>query len=232
MVAVRAFGVSVVASILFYVAFAAMLLGSVLFLTGPWHEPILTAGLMIAPGPASAAVFAVPGARLGARLGPGPVGAAGSALFALGAVWWLGRLGATPDFAADFLPGMLIGGTGVGLVLPSLTGAAAAALAPERLATGIAVQTTGRQIGSALGIALLVAVLGGGVAGADGFRPAWELMFLGGLAAAIALTLTGPLRTAPHVSATPVVVPHAPTVSLSAPGTQPGAARRSSSDTA
>ncbi len=196
MVAVRAFGVSVVASILFYVAFAAMLLGSVLFLTGPWHEPILTAGLMIAPGPASAAAFAVPGARLGARFGPGPVGAAGSALFALGAVWWLGRLGAAPNFAADFLPGMLIGGAGVGLVLPSLTGAAAAALPPARLATGIAVQTTGRQIGSALGVALLVAVLGGAATGADGFRAAWELMFLGGLAAAIALTLTGPAAVA------------------------------------
>jgi EmrB/QacA subfamily drug resistance transporter len=203
-VAVRAFSVSVVASILFFAGFAAMLLGSVLFLTGPWHEPILTAGLMIAPGPASAAAFAVPGARLGARFGPGPVGAAGSALFALGAVWWTWRLGATPDFAADFLPGMLIGGTGVGLVLPSLTGAAAAALAPERLATGIAVQTTGRQIGSALGVALLVAVLGGGgAAGAHDFRSAWELMFLGGLAAAVTLTLTGPLVAATRVGATP-----------------------------
>ena len=81
-------------------------------------------------------------------------------------------------------------------MLPSLTGAAAAALPPARLATGIAVQTTGRQIGSALGVALLVAVLGGAATGADGFRAAWELMFLGGLAAAIALTLTGPAAVA------------------------------------
>jgi EmrB/QacA subfamily drug resistance transporter len=200
MVRVRAFGVSVVASILFYVGFAAMLLGSVLFLTGPWHQPILTAGLMIAPGPAAAAAFAVPGARLGARFGPGPVGALGSALFALGAIWWVGRLGAGVDYAGDFLPGMVIGGIGVGLVLPSLTGAAAAALAPERLATGIAVQTTGRQIGSALGVALLVAVLAGASRAVD-YRAAWELMLAGGLAAALALTLTGPLTAARPVRA-------------------------------
>ena len=51
-------------------AFAAMLLASVLFLTGIWHEPIITAGLMIFPGPAMAAATAVPGARLGSRFGP------------------------------------------------------------------------------------------------------------------------------------------------------------------
>ena len=55
---------------------------------------------------------------------------------------------------------MMIGGVGVGLMIPSLTGAVASTLAPARLATGIAVQTTGRQIGSALGFAILVAVLG------------------------------------------------------------------------
>jgi hypothetical protein len=54
-------------------------------------------------------------------------------------------------------------------VLPSLTAAAAGTLPPSRLATGIAVQTTGRQIGSALGIAILVPVLGAGA----NFEGAW-----------------------------------------------------------
>ncbi|MEA2264939.1 MAG: hypothetical protein QOE27_522 [Solirubrobacteraceae bacterium] len=204
MLRVRAFGVSTAASVLFFAGFAAMLLGSVLFLTGPWREPILTAGLMIAPGPATAAAFAVPGARLGARLGPGAVGAVGSALFGLGAVWWIGHLGGSVDYASDFLPGMVIGGAGVGLVLPSLTGAAAAALPPERLATGIAVQTTGRQIGSALGVALLVAVLGT-PGGAGDFRAGWVLMGAGGLAAAIVLSMAGPVgRPVRRTAGTPV----------------------------
>jgi EmrB/QacA subfamily drug resistance transporter len=189
--AVRAFRLAAIGSVLFYIGFAAMLLGSVLFLTGPWHEPILTAGLMIAPGPATAATFAVPGARLGARFGPGPVGAVGGLLFGGGAIWWLAALGSHPAFAAAFLPGMLIGGLGVGLVLPSLTGAAAAALPPARLATGIAVQTTARQIGSALGIAILVAALGTPVLAGD-FRPAWLLMLASSVAAALVLAAIGP----------------------------------------
>ena len=44
-------------------------------------------------------------------------------------------------------------------MLPTLTGAGAASLPPERFSTGIAVITMGRQIGSALGVALLVAIL-------------------------------------------------------------------------
>jgi EmrB/QacA subfamily drug resistance transporter len=192
-VAVRAFRLAAIGSVLFYVGFAGMLLGSVLFLTGPWQEPILTAGLMIAPGPATAASFAVPGARLGAHFGPGRVGALGGLLFAAGAVWWLAFLGNAPAFASDFLPGMMIGGLGVGLVLPSLTGAAAAALPPARLATGIAIQTTARQIGSALGIAILVAALGTPLVARD-FHPAWQLMVFSSVAAAAVLGAISPLR--------------------------------------
>ncbi len=188
---VRAFSLATLASLLFFIAFAAMLLGSVLFLTGVWHEQILTAGLMIAPGPGMAALWAIPGARLGRRIGPGLVGAAGAGLFALGGVLWLSSLGDSAHYAADYLPGMLIGGIGVGLVIPSLTGAVAATLPPARIATGIAVQTTGRQIGSALGAAILIAVLGT-PRNAQDFAGAWKFMLVASLLAGLVLAALGP----------------------------------------
>jgi EmrB/QacA subfamily drug resistance transporter len=188
---VRAFSLATIASLLFFIAFAAMLLGSVLFLTGIWHERIITAGLMIAPGPSMAALWAIPGARLGRKVGPGLVGAAGAGLFALGGLWWLANLGDTASYAADYLPGMLIGGIGVGLVIPSLTGAVAATLPPGRLATGIAVQTTGRQIGSSLGAAILIAVLGT-PHNAEDFAGAWKFMFAASLLAGLVLAALGP----------------------------------------
>jgi MFS family permease len=190
LLAVRAFSAATLGSLLFFAAFAGMLLASVLFLTGVWHEPILTAGLMISPGPAMAALTAIPGARLGARLGPGRVGALGTVLFALGGVWWIGHLGSAPRYAAEFLPGMLIGGIGVGLVIPSLTGAVAATLPPARLATGIAVQTTGRQLGSALGFAILIAVLGTPHGAAD-FNGGWRFMLAASLLAGVSLLAGG-----------------------------------------
>jgi EmrB/QacA subfamily drug resistance transporter len=193
---VRTFSLATTASLLFFMAFAAMLLASVLFLTGIWHEPILTAGLQIFPGPAMAAATAVPGARLGARFGPGRVGAVGALLFALGGVWWVTHLTGAPHYARDFLPGMLIGGVGVGLMIPSLTGAVASTLAPARLATGIAVQTTGRQIGSALGFAILVAVLGTPHTASD-FKAAWEFMIVASLLAGATLIAIGGRAPAP-----------------------------------
>ncbi|HEY2140891.1 MAG TPA: MFS transporter [Solirubrobacteraceae bacterium] len=194
LLAVRAFSAATLGSLLFFIAFGAMLLACVLFLTGIWHEPILTAGLEISPGPATAAIMAVPGARLGSRFGPGRIGAIGTFLFALGGVWWIARLGGDRRFALDFLPGMLVGGVGVGLVIPSLTGAVAATLPPARLATGIAVQTTGRQIGSALGFAILIAVLGTPRSASD-FTAAWEFMLAASVLAGVALLAVGPTRS-------------------------------------
>jgi MFS family permease len=118
------------------------------------------------------------------------VGAAGTVLFALGGVLWITQLGNQPDYVGEYLPGMLVGGIGVGMVIPSLTSAVAATLPPERIATGIAVQTTGRQLGSALGFAILIAVLGAPHSAAD-FRDAWSFMLLASLLAGVSLAAVG-----------------------------------------
>jgi EmrB/QacA subfamily drug resistance transporter len=206
LLAVRAFSLAIVASLLFFAAFAGMLLGCVLFLTGVWHESTLTAGLMIAPGPALAAASSVPGARLGKRLGANRVGAVGTVLFALGGVWWIARLGAAPHYATDFLPGMIIGGVGVGLTIPSLTAMVAATLAPERLATGIAVQVTGRQLGSALGAAILVAVVGAARTAGD-FAGAWRFMLAASLLAGLVLAAARRREHAPVPARVPGAEP-------------------------
>jgi EmrB/QacA subfamily drug resistance transporter len=210
---VRAFAAGNVAGVFFFIGFAAMLLGSVLFLTGVWHQSVLDAGLMIAPGPATAALFAVPGGVLGHRFGPRAVGAVGTLLFSAGGVWWVTHAGAEVHYASDLLPGMMIGGAGVGLVNPSLAGAATAALPPARLATGSAVLTMSRQLGSALGIALLVAVLGtpSPAEAVAAFDDAWTLMYASGLVAGLMFVLVGPARAgapaAARVDGVPVRVP-------------------------
>ena len=200
---VRSFSLATVASLLFFAGFAAMLLGSVLFLTNVWHESVLTAGLMLAPGPAMAAAFSVPGAQLGKRYGARAVGLAGAALFALGGLWWATQLGDTVSYASAFLPGMMIGGAGVGLVNPSLTAAATAELPPARFATGAGVLTMGRQVGSALGVAVLVAVLGVLPTTAADFDSAWLLMVAASVAAGGTFAFLRSMATAPAVAAGP-----------------------------
>ena len=192
MLRVRTFSLAVTASVVFFAGFAAMFLNGVLFLTTVWHENVLTAGLMLFPGPFMATVFSIPSARLGARFGYRLPGIVGSIMFACASAWWILRVHGTPAYASEYLPGMLISGSGVGLVIPTLTGAGASSLAPERFATGAAVLTMGRQVGSALGIAILVAVLGAGVASLSSFQGAWTISAAGGVCAAVMLAALGP----------------------------------------
>ena len=55
---------------------------------------------------------------------------------------------------------MLLTGAGVGLTLPTMMATAAGSLPPHSFATGSAVVNMIRQIGLAVGVAILVAVLG------------------------------------------------------------------------
>jgi EmrB/QacA subfamily drug resistance transporter len=191
MLRVRSFRLAVGASVLFFGGFGAMLLAGVLFLTSVWHEDVLTAGLMLFPGPAMATAFSIPSARLGARFGYRLPGIAGAILFCAGQLWFITQTGDTPAYASEYLPGMLIGGAGVGLMIPTLTGAGASSLPPARFATGAAVLTMGRQIGAALGIAVLVAVLGAAASTAADFHSAWLISVAGGACAGLLLAALG-----------------------------------------
>jgi EmrB/QacA subfamily drug resistance transporter len=156
----RPFAVANAAMLSFYIGFGTMLLGSVLFLTGVWHERTLIAGLQFAPGPLVVALISGEVKRVVARFGPRAVGVAGSLLMAAAGLWWALRLGATPNYAGAFLPGMIVGGLGVGLTQATLYGVIAGVLPPNRFATGSGVLNMSRQIALALGVAILIAILG------------------------------------------------------------------------
>jgi EmrB/QacA subfamily drug resistance transporter len=174
----RAVALADLSSLAFFGGFGAMVLGGVLLLTGVWHESVLRAGFMIAPGPLLAGLTAFPGGLLGARVGHRVVGTLGSLFFAAGGVWWITHVNAVPDWTGAYLPGSLLGGFGVGLMLPSLGGAATAPLPPQRFATGSALYAMSRQIGIALGVACLVAILGSatGAPAVTAFHHAWVFM--------------------------------------------------------
>ena len=160
LVRIRSTAFANLAAMLFFAGFGALLLGSVLFLTSVWGESTLSAGLMVAPGPAMAALFSVPAGLLGERYGARLVGAAGAVIIALSSIWFTSVMGSEPDYAGTFLAPFMLGGMGVGLSIPSITGVATAALPPTRFATGTALVGMSRQIGAALGVAVLVAIVG------------------------------------------------------------------------
>ncbi|WP_405686640.1 MFS transporter [Streptomyces sp. NBC_00057] len=176
MLRTRAFAAATLAALLFTVAFAAMLLTSVLRCQQVWGYSAIRTGLAIAPGPLVVPALAVLSGPVVRRVGAGRTAALGCLLFAVGLAWWAVALDTAPHYASGFLPGMVITGIGVGFALPTLVGAAAAALPPTRSATGSAVATMACQTGSVLGVALMVTLLGapdGPAEALDAFRHGW-----------------------------------------------------------
>ena len=79
----------------------------------------------------------------------------------IGAVlWFAGRVGMTPDFAGQWLPGMVLLGIGAGTLFPNLSGAAVASAPGENFATATGMNSVARQVGAALGVAVVVAIIG------------------------------------------------------------------------
>ncbi|MEV7775064.1 MFS transporter [Kitasatospora sp. NPDC086791] len=197
---VPSFAAANTAALLFTVAFAGMLLTSVLWCQQAWGYSALRTGLAVAPGPLLVPPVALGSAALVRRLGPGRLAALGTLLFAGGVGWWTAVIDIDPGYATELLPGMLLTGLGVGLVLPTLIGAAAAALPPARFATGSAVTTMARQIGAVVGVALMVSLIGtphGPQAALDGFRRGWTAVIAAVLlAGAAALVLAVAQRRA------------------------------------
>jgi EmrB/QacA subfamily drug resistance transporter len=185
----RSFTGASVVSTLYSVAFGAFLLSLVLWFQDVWHWSALQTGLAIAPGPFLVLPTALLLAeRLIVRFGSGVVIAIGSSLFAVGAVWCALFAGLEADYFADLFPGLVIVGVGVGLTLPTIMSSATSELPPENFATGSAVVNMLRQVGLAIGVAVLIAVLGkpsGSHALLDAFDHAW--LVIGAFAAATAL---------------------------------------------
>jgi EmrB/QacA subfamily drug resistance transporter len=203
----RSFTGASVVSTLYSVAFGGFLLSLVLWDQNVWHWSALHTGLAIAPGPFLVLPTALLLAeRLIVRLGSGVVIAIGATLFAVGSVWCALFAGLNANYLADMFPGLLIVGVGVGLTLPTMMASATSELPPENFATGSAVVNMLRQVGLAIGVAILVAVIGtpsGAHALLDAFHHSW--LVIGGFAAATALAslaILGIRRPAPSLAPT------------------------------
>jgi EmrB/QacA subfamily drug resistance transporter len=193
--AVRAFRAGAAGLVAYYTGFAAMLLGATLLLTAQWHFSVLEAALSIAPGPVTAGIVSPFSGRLSARFGVRGTVVSGAVLFAAAGAWPLASAGDSPAYAAVVLPSMLAWGVANALIQPSLFACADAAPRAE-LASGSAVLATARQLGSALGVAIFVAVLGGrAVGGLAGFDRAWLVVVITAVLTALAGLAIGRRRT-------------------------------------
>ncbi len=181
------------ATVVFGAAFGAGFLSFYLFMTGVWGFAQSTAGLAATPGPVVVIALALGSAGLTVRFGLRRLLVAGGLLFAASNLWLFLRLGGTAHYLSVWLPGQLAGGVAIGLLLPALTGAALAGLAAGRLAEGNAVNSALRQLGGALGVALVLALAGKAGARVEDFRVIYAILAVAGLMIAALSPVSPPI---------------------------------------
>jgi MFS family permease len=123
-----------------------------------------------------------------------------------------------PHVLAFFLPAAAVGAIGIGAVTTGVSTAAALSVAPQRFAAATGLNQTARQIGGALGVAILAAIL----AGYSGSRlDAYRLVFgvftaFAAATAIVGLFIGNPVRPATP-SPGPVAVPVGTTTAMPGP---------------
>jgi NTE family protein len=217
---IRSFVAGNVLTFVASVGFYAYLLTHVLFLHYVWGYTLLRAGLAIAPAAFVAVVVAAVLGRVADRRGYRMVVVVGALVWAGSLLWYLERVGSTPDFLGAWLPGQVLGGIGVGATLPLLGCAAVAGLAAGgSFATAWVVVSSSRQLGAVIGVALLVAVIGTPARGAleEALRRGWVLAAICFVVVAVAGVLLGRARQAEEVGEAELVPDVDPLASWPAP---------------
>lgn len=147
-----------VAGVLFSMGFIGMWLLNTFWLQAVWGYSVAISGLATMPGPTSAAFIAPFAGRYANRLGHSRVLFAGAMLLAVGTFGLNATIPDNPAYLTRYLPWMLVTGIGVGLSISTLSSSATAFLKPTQFAMGSALNNTFRQVGTALGAALSLAI--------------------------------------------------------------------------
>jgi hypothetical protein len=105
-------------------------------------------------------------------------------VFAAAVISLYAVLGDTPRLLTVWLPAHLLTGIGLGATFTGLASSVALSVAPRQFASGTGLNTTARQVGGAIGVAVVGAILAAqGVLGSLGYR---HVFLFAGIAAAAA----------------------------------------------
>lgn len=148
-----------VAGFIFAIAFAIMFFSFFFWMKNIWHFSQSMAGAAIMPGPFTVVPTAILSGKLASRIGHRPLLITGTLTYALSSLWFMTLPDASPDYVTEWLPGLLLSGLSVGLVLPSLSAASVFGLPTKDYAVGSAINHAVRQVGTVVGVSLTVLML-------------------------------------------------------------------------
>lgn len=176
------------AALLWAMGFYAMYFTNVGWLQEVWGYSAQRSGFAYVAGPVCATLVSIFATRRLRQFGAVRPVVVGALVIAATSIAFSLVSDESHHYVTQFLPATIVFGLAVGAVIPVLSGAANAFLPANRFAMGSAIYTTGRQVGAALGIAI-VSALQTRSPGADGLHHSyWYVASVMALAAVIMAT--------------------------------------------
>ena len=206
---IRGFLVSNIVSVAAGLGLYCYLLAHILWLHYVWQYSLLKAGAAVAPGAVVAALVSVPAGRVAERFGPRAVVVPGALVWSGAYVWYATRVGLHPDFWSEWMPGQVLSGIGVGATLPVASAGGLATVPAGRYATASAVNSSARQLGGVLGIAILTVFISHPTITtfANEVRRGWELAAASFAVAAVCALFFGRIRESTETADIPSAAP-------------------------
>ncbi|WP_151483499.1 MFS transporter [Streptomyces albicerus] len=155
----RVFALANIVSFFFGAALYAWLLVGALFLVDVWQYSRISAGLSMSPGALLSAVVAALVGRSLSRRSPHLVVFCGAMTLVAAGLWLSLTLSSQAALWSMWIPVGLLAGAGIGAVSTGVSSAAALSVEPADFAGATGLNMAVRQIGGALGIAALAAIL-------------------------------------------------------------------------
>ena len=190
---VRSFWPAVLTLTFYGAGFLAGFLTTTLYLQDLWGYSVWVTGLALSPGPVIATFTGMYSGRLAERVGHRVL--VGTGIVCIGASYGFLALTATaePDYVGRYLASTLLLGIGLGLSLANVSGYAMTLISPARYGLANATLRTVQQIAYAVGIAIVVVLLGTDLIELADYRRSWIwITSMFAIAAAIAITYFTP----------------------------------------
>jgi EmrB/QacA subfamily drug resistance transporter len=176
-----------VAGILYAAGFYSFNFSMVQWLRDVWGYSPSKAGFAALAAPAFSMTVSPIGGRLAQKYGHIRISCLGLILFAASTAFMATTVQVTPNYWTSFFPGLVGVGIAIGLSISVLSSAASAFLPAHQFAMGTALYATGRQVGGALGIAIVTAIAAVFKEPELGFRWSWRYASVVMVGAAIAM---------------------------------------------
>ena len=179
---------------LYSIAFTSGFLVNSLLLQELWDEPLPVVGAALVPAPLLSTFISPVAGRYADRIGHRWILAGGTSLCAFGYFLQLFLLDEEPAVWNVLVPVSLIVGVGVGATIATWSSAGLTEVRPAQFGTANATVRTTQQVGYAVGISIVVAILADVSVDPQlsSFRWAWAFVGAAYLAAAIIIAVTFP----------------------------------------